>query len=99
MIFQSALQYLINTFTCYCASVLAAYTFLRSMFAGAFPLLVLPIYMNLGIPWGSTIFACFSALLIPVPFLFFTWGARIRAKGQWGAGCLRIENCNGGLDR
>ena len=69
------------------------------MFAGAFPLHALPIYMNFGIPWGSTIVACFSALLIPVPFLFFTWGARIRGKGQWGAGCLRIENCNGGLNR
>jgi hypothetical protein len=41
------------------------------MMAGAFPLFVLPMYHNIGIKWGTTVFGCFAAILIPVPFLFF----------------------------
>jgi hypothetical protein len=53
------------------------------MMAGAFPLFVLPMYHNIGIKWGTTVFGCFTAILIPVPFLFFIWGRYIRARGKW----------------
>ncbi|KAJ5587703.1 Efflux pump bik6 [Penicillium hispanicum] len=82
-IFQSALNYLIDTFTRFSASAVAANTFLRSIMAGAFPLFVLPMYHNIGVDWGTTIFGCVSAVLIPVPFCFFFWGKRIRARGEW----------------
>ncbi|KAJ6143843.1 hypothetical protein N7471_003296 [Penicillium samsonianum] len=82
-IFQSSLQYLVDTFTRYSASAIAANTFVRSMAAGAFPLFVWPMYKRLGIDWGSTIFACVSVLLLPAPFLFFKWGNRIRAYGEF----------------
>ncbi|KAF4335197.1 major facilitator superfamily transporter [Fusarium beomiforme] len=82
-IFQSSLQYLVDTFTRYSASAIAANTFVRSMAAGAFPLFVWPMYQKIGIDWGSTIFACISVLLLPAPFLFFKWGYRIRARGEF----------------
>ncbi|KAM3447217.1 hypothetical protein MY3296_008953 [Beauveria thailandica] len=82
-IFQAALNYLVDTFTRFSASAVAANTFLRSMLAGAFPLFILPMYHNIGVAWGTTVFACFAALLIPVPFLFFVWGKAIRARGKW----------------
>ncbi|CEJ55402.1 Putative MFS multidrug transporter [Penicillium brasilianum] len=82
-IFQAALNYLVDTFTRFSASAVAANTFLRSMMAGAFPLFVLPMYHNIGVNWGTTVFGCFAAILIPVPFLFFFWGRDIRARGQW----------------
>lgn len=82
-VFQSALTYLVDTFTRYSASALAANTLLRSMAAGAFPLFIYPMYSKLGVNWGTTVFACISALLIPVPFLFFVWGGRIRRRGEW----------------
>jgi hypothetical protein len=82
-IFQSSLQYLVDTFTRYSASAIAANSFVRSMAAGAFPLFVWPMYKKVGIDWGSTIFACISVLLLPAPFLFFKWGNRIRAHGKF----------------
>ncbi|KAM3512581.1 hypothetical protein MY11210_003756 [Beauveria gryllotalpidicola] len=82
-IFQAALNYLVDTFTRFSASAVAANTFLRSMLAGAFPLFVLPMYHNIGVAWGTTVFACFAALLIPVPWLFFIWGKAIRSRGKW----------------
>ncbi|KAJ9610392.1 hypothetical protein H2200_005169 [Cladophialophora chaetospira] len=59
-IFQAALNYLVDTFQKYAASAVAANTFLRSCFAGAFPLTVAPLYHNVGVPWGTSIFAFFS---------------------------------------
>ncbi|KAF5856028.1 hypothetical protein ETB97_008015 [Aspergillus alliaceus] len=82
-IFQSSLQYLVDTFTRYSASAIAANAFVRSMAAGAFPLFVWPMYKKVGIDWGTTIFACISVLLLPAPFLFFRWGNRIRAHGKF----------------
>jgi MFS family permease len=82
-IFQAALNYLVDTFTKYAASAVAANTFLRSCFACAFPLVVTPLYHNLGVGPGSSIPAGFAVLLIPVPFVFFVYGKRIRARSKW----------------
>ncbi|KAF2093317.1 MFS multidrug transporter-like protein [Rhizodiscina lignyota] len=82
-IFQAALQYLVDTFTLYSASAVAANTFVRSLAAGAFPLFVSSMYRKLGIDWGTTVFALFGVVLLPAPFLFFKWGFKIRARGRW----------------
>lgn len=83
MIFQAALNYLVDTFTKYAASAVAANTFLRSCFAGAFPLVVGPLYHNIGTGPGSSITGGFASLLIPVPFVFYIYGKRIRARSKW----------------
>ena len=82
-IFQAALNYLVDTFQIYAASAVAANTFLRSMFAAAFPLIISPLYHNIGIGPGSSIFAGFASLLIPVPYVFYVFGREIRASGKW----------------
>ena len=82
-IFQGALNYLVDTFQRYAASAVAANTFLRSGFAGAFPLFIAPMLHNLGIGWGVSIFAFFATVLIPIPYLFYIFGKRIRARGYW----------------
>ena len=82
-IFQAAINYIVDTFTRYAASAVAASTFVRSMFVGAFPLFITPIYHNIGVDWGSTIFGCMTVVLIPVPFMLFAFGRRSRARGQW----------------
>ena len=84
-IFQSALLYLIDTFTKFSASAIAVNTFLRSIFAFAFPLFINPMYHKLGIDWASSVFAFFALTLIPIPFVFYKYGPRIRAKGKYSA--------------
>ncbi|KAF7530787.1 hypothetical protein G7054_g9500 [Neopestalotiopsis clavispora] len=82
-IFQAALNYLVDTFQMYAASAVAANTFLRSCFAAAFPLVVSPLYHNIGVGPGSSIFGGFACLMIPVPFIFYVFGKRIRAASKW----------------
>ncbi|KAI2621529.1 polyamine transporter 1 [Hypomontagnella submonticulosa] len=87
-IFQAALNYLVDTFQTYAASAVAANTFLRSCFAAAFPLVVSPLYHNVGVGPGSSIFAGFACLLIPVPYVFYFFGKRIRAANKWSKGSV-----------
>jgi len=82
-IFQSALNYLVDTFTMYAASAVAANTFMRSVFAGAFPLFITPMLHNMGVDWGMSVFGFIAVALIPIPYLFFVFGKRIRARGAW----------------
>lgn len=87
-IFQAALNYLVDTFQLYAASAVAANTFLRSCFAAAFPLVVGPMYHNIGVGPSSCITGGFAALLIPVPFVFYIYGERIRARSKWSKGSV-----------
>jgi MFS transporter, DHA1 family, multidrug resistance protein len=82
-IFQAGLNYLVDTFQKYAASAVAANTFLRSSFAGAFPLVISPLYHNVGVPWGTSIFGFFSVAMIPVPFIFYRYGKALRASSKW----------------
>lgn len=84
-VFQAALNYLIDTFQKYSASAIAANTFLRSVFAAAFPLFVNPMFNNVGIPWASSILGFFAAALVPIPYLFYVYGSTIRKKGKYTA--------------
>lgn len=87
-IFQAALNYLVDTFQKYAASSVAANTFLRSMFAAGFPLAIGPLYRTVGVGPGQSIFAGFACLLVPVPFVFYVFGKRIRAASKWSKGSV-----------
>lgn len=63
--------------------VVAANTFLRSALAGSFPLFISPLLHSIGVGWGISIFAFFACLLVPIPYLFYIFGKRIRARGAW----------------
>ncbi|KAL3434075.1 major facilitator superfamily domain-containing protein [Aspergillus tetrazonus] len=82
-IFQAALNYLIDTFQTVAASAVAANTFLRSVFAGCFPLFATAMFRNLGVPWASSVLGFVAIALIPIPYLFYVFGPKIRAKGKW----------------
>ena len=82
-IFQAALNYLVDTFQKYAASAIGANTFLRSALAGAFPLIVTPMYHNLGVGWASSLTGFIAVAMIPIPYCFYVYGKRIRAASKW----------------
>ncbi|CAG7917976.1 unnamed protein product [Penicillium olsonii] len=85
MVFLPILNYLIDAYTIYAASVLAANAALRSIFGAAFPLFTTPMYQNLGIHWASSIPAFLALACVPMPFLFYKYGAGIRARCHYAA--------------
>lgn len=84
-IFTSALNYLVDTFQRWGASAVAANTFMRSVLAAAFPLVVPPMFRSLGNDWAFSVLAFVSVLNIPIPFVFWFYGPKIRAMGKYSS--------------
>jgi hypothetical protein len=45
--------------------------------------LTLAVYERLTIPWASSFFGFVSLALLPIPWVLFKYGPRIRAKSQY----------------
>lgn len=46
-------------------------------------IVALPFFGNLGVAYTLTILACVSALLAPLPYLFYTYGPWVRSKSKY----------------
>lgn len=90
MLFLSVSNYLIDTYTIYAASVLAANAVLRSLFGAAFPLFTTYMFQNLGIHWASSVPAFLALGCAPLPFLFYRYGAAIRRRCKYSAEAARV---------
>ena len=71
---------MIDAYTIYAASVLAANTVLRSLFGAAFPLFTAQMYDALGIHWASSVPAFLAIVCVPFPLVFYKYGAAIRRR-------------------
>ncbi|KAI1465058.1 MFS general substrate transporter [Daldinia caldariorum] len=90
LVFLSLMNYMIDSYVIYAASVLAANSVLRSIFGAAFPLFTTAMYNNLGIHWASSIPAFLAVACLPFPFLFYKYGARIRMKCKFAAEAAKV---------
>lgn len=85
MLFLPCLNYLIDAYTIYAASVLAANSAMRSIFGAVFPLFTSQMYENLGLHWAASVPAFLALVCVPIPYLFFVFGARIRRSCHYAA--------------
>lgn len=83
LVFLSCLNYLIDSYTIYAASVLGASAMLRAFFGTAFPLFTDQMYDGIGIHWASTIPAFLTLLCLPFPFVMLKYGETIRLKCKY----------------
>lgn len=84
-IFISTYQYLIDTYEKYAASALVIATLLRYICAGFMQVVSIPMFENLGVHWSLTLLGCLSVIMTPVPYIFYIYGPRIRAKSEASA--------------
>ncbi|KAL8711764.1 MAG: hypothetical protein Q9220_003935 [cf. Caloplaca sp. 1 TL-2023] len=80
VLFLSVMNYLIDSYTVYAASVLAANSVLRSLFGAVFPLFTTYMYDGLGIHWASSVPAFLALACVPFPFLLYKHGPAIRMR-------------------
>ncbi|KAJ5544453.1 Major facilitator superfamily domain general substrate transporter [Penicillium sp. DV-2018c] len=85
LVFLSVFNYLIDAYTIFAASVLAANSLLRSLFGFAFPLFTTYMYQDLGIHWASCIPAFLALACVPFPFLLYKYGLSIRKHCTFSA--------------
>ncbi len=71
-------MYLVDAYTEYAASVTASSTILRCLFGTFLPLAGPAMYQALGVGWGTSVLGFISLAFIPLPFIFYRFGQRIR---------------------
>lgn len=85
MLFLPCLNYLVDSYTIYAASVLAANSAIRSIFGAVFPLFTDKMYENLGLHFAASVTAFLALACVPIPYLFYVYGAQIRKKSHYAA--------------
>ena len=73
-----ALTYLVDAYTIYAASASAAATVFRSLVGALLPLAGNSMYNTLGVGWGNSLLGFIAVAFMPVPFIFWKFGERIR---------------------
>ncbi|QGA12702.1 hypothetical protein EYB26_000346 [Talaromyces marneffei] len=87
MTFQCIQTYLVDSYTRYAASALAAATVLRSLAGFGFPLFAQYMYSALHYGWGNSLLAFIGiGIGIPAPLLLWKYGAKLRAMSPFAAG-------------
>ncbi|KAK1658206.1 major facilitator superfamily transporter [Colletotrichum godetiae] len=85
--FQCIQGFLVDTYTRYAASAVAAATVLRSLAGFGFPLFAPSLYQKLDYGWGNTLLALLGIVIgWPGPLLLWKFGPRLRKKSQYAAG-------------
>ncbi|KAI4122397.1 MAG: hypothetical protein LQ338_005844 [Usnochroma carphineum] len=83
VIFQQAINFLVDTYALYAASAVSANTFLRSILASAFPLVARPMFHNLGVGPAMSLLGGIACLALPVPLLFMKYGRKLRSMSKF----------------
>ncbi|KAH7093487.1 major facilitator superfamily domain-containing protein [Paraphoma chrysanthemicola] len=65
------------------ASAMAANGLSRYTISAVFPLFTVQMYEALGIGWATSLLAFLATLLLPIPWIFFKYGPKIRAKSKY----------------
>ncbi|KAJ5579990.1 Major facilitator superfamily domain general substrate transporter [Penicillium hispanicum] len=77
------MNYLIDSYTIFAASVLAAAAIFRSVVGAVFPLFTEQMYHGLGIHWASSIPAFMTLVCLPFPLIMYRYGAALRMKCKY----------------
>ncbi|EXJ88124.1 hypothetical protein A1O1_05052 [Capronia coronata CBS 617.96] len=81
--FTGILTFLVDAYADYAASAVGANVLVRLAFAAGFPLFGVQMYEVLGYQWASSLLGFLGLACLPLPFLFFKYGRRIRARSRF----------------
>ncbi|KAJ5893818.1 hypothetical protein N7495_005509 [Penicillium taxi] len=83
-VFVSTTQYIVDTYHgLTVASAMSANSLARYLLAGAFPLFTIQMYTRLGVDWATSLLGFIAIALLPVPWLFFLKGKKLRSLSQF----------------
>lgn len=90
-LFLGTNAYLTDCYGRFSASALAANALMRSLFTAGFPLFARQMYVKMGTPWASSTLGSVALVMAPVPWLFYRFGPRIRAKSKYHLWTVELE--------
>ena len=77
-VFMCATAYIVDAFTIYAASAIAAMTMVRSVIGAVLPLAGPSMYDALGLGWGNSLLGFIAVALMPVCWAMTKYGERLR---------------------
>ncbi|CAG8058523.1 unnamed protein product [Penicillium salamii] len=80
LVFIYTANYIAGSYREYATSALAGNTIVRFGLAGLLPLAGSKMYSTLGANWAGTTLALIEVMLIPIPFVFYKYGHKIRKR-------------------
>ncbi|PYH75204.1 MFS transporter [Aspergillus vadensis CBS 113365] len=84
---QCMQTYVIDSYTRFAASGLAAAVVLRSLAGFSFPLFAPYMYNKLQYGWGNSLLGFLSiGIGVPAPWVFWFWGAKLRGMSRYASG-------------
>lgn len=79
---MSTQAYLVDAYTIFAASALAATTILRSVMAAMIPLAAPKMYATMGLGWGNSLLAFLAMACVPIPSVLIRYGERMRKANE-----------------
>ncbi|KAI7337565.1 MFS multidrug transporter [Hortaea werneckii] len=87
LVFQNCQTYIVDSYTRFAASAIAATTILRSLGGFGFPLFAPYMYRALGYGWGNSVLGFLGiAVGFPAPLILWWYGESLRKKSKFAAG-------------
>lgn len=83
IVILSILNYVVDSYQTYSASALAGVILVRNLVGAGFPLFATQMYETLDYEWASSLLGFLAIVLVPIPFVFFYLGKKIRLRSPW----------------
>ncbi|GLB41314.1 putative major facilitator superfamily protein [Lyophyllum shimeji] len=98
IIYISANTYIVDSFSSYAASALAAKTLMRSLVGATVPLFVTQMFHGMGFQYAGLLLALVGCAIGPIPFVFYRYGGQIRTRSNMATKVLRGQGAKGDPD-
>ncbi|KAH8822694.1 major facilitator superfamily domain-containing protein [Flagelloscypha sp. PMI_526] len=89
LIYIGANSYIIDSYAHCAASAVAAKTLMRSIIGAMVPLYVVQMFHGMGFQWAGLLLAMVAVGLLPIPFVFYKYGEKIRARSTMAEKAVR----------
>ncbi|GMM36154.1 hypothetical protein DASC09_034790 [Saccharomycopsis crataegensis] len=83
LLYNSANNYMVDSYQHFAASALAAKTLVRSIHGATCVLYTVQMLHRLGYQWGISLLAFISLACCAIPYFFFFYGAKIRERSKY----------------
>jgi uncharacterized membrane protein len=85
MLYVSANSYIIDSYSSFAATAMAAKTLLRSEIGAMVPLFVNQMFHHMGFQYAGLLLALIATAIAPIPFVFYRYGESIRLRSKRAA--------------
>ncbi|KAJ7623748.1 MFS polyamine transporter [Roridomyces roridus] len=83
LVYLAVFSYLADCYGPFASSALAGQSLCRNISATVFPLFTRRMFQAMGYNWANTMFALISLAMVPIPYILFFFGPKIRLRSRF----------------